>query len=220
MLQKLKESGCDVVQCSRYMSYDDHEEKIPLDDEILTGEKMLELFLANDFRMSWMVTGKLYKTDLNSKYRFDTTLVIWEDYLYTRQWLFENMNCSFCIASEPKYHYLQRPDSIMHSKIDSEKMKSYYVVRDSVPTVVIETSIYRQWHEWLLCTILFTYILFTSKTDGEKESYGKWVGELKKNFSVFNKNEHLSTKQKIAMNFCAIAPHVFYGVRRLIKRNG
>ena len=124
------------------------------------------------------------------------------------------------VVAYSKYHYYQKSDSIMHSAINARMMRSYAVVRDTVLEIILNTPSYRFWHEYFLCNLLFTYILSVTKTEVEKESYGKWVAELRKNFSVFNKNEHLSTKQKMTMIFCAIAPHVFYGVRRLIKRNG
>jgi glycosyltransferase involved in cell wall biosynthesis len=217
MLNRMHETDCDVIQCGRYISYDDHEEILKIKSEKLSGSAMLEAFLSPRVGISQTVWGKIYPAEMIRNHRFNEELKVWDDYLFNREIFFSNTDCTVLVLKEPKYHYYQDPESITHTAITEKKMRSYKIVQENIPEQIIKSSELYSWHEYFIYNLAFTYILSITKSGVAKDQYGYYINELRKAFLRFNTNSHFDIRHKMAMSFACIAPHTFYLVRKIIK---
>ncbi|SEW36942.1 Glycosyl transferase family 2 [Ruminococcaceae bacterium KH2T8] len=121
LLDLIRKNHADVASCSIYREFPNNPTIYNLKDEIYTGDNAACAVVDGGITDS--CCDKLWSLKIWQDYRFPTGRV-YEDYATVYKAL-EKAN-KIVVSSEPKYHYLCRPNSILQSH-DIEKMVNLWI---------------------------------------------------------------------------------------------
>ncbi len=121
LLSLIQKNGADVASCSIYREFPGNQEIRHLKDAIYTGEEAPCAVVDGGITDS--CCDKLWSTRIWESYEFPSGRV-YEDYATVYKALEKAEK--IVVSSEPKYHYLCRPNSILQSH-DIEKMVNLWV---------------------------------------------------------------------------------------------
>ena len=121
LLTLLESNNADVSSCSYYREFDDRQDLRILEDKIYRGDESASAVV--DGGITDALWDKLWKTDIIGSFRFPTGRV-YEDYAMVLK-ILESAK-TIAVSSQPKYHYLCRPNSILQSH-DVGKMVDLWV---------------------------------------------------------------------------------------------
>ena len=123
LLEQGEAAGADIVQCGLFFDYRDRSETRFTVPETYTAGAV-KTFTAADWRnFSNQVYNKLYRRKILGGAAFDPRYVVGEDFVFNLDAVRRAARMTFCTA--PKYHYLQRADSLCHRVRNAEELFSY-----------------------------------------------------------------------------------------------
>lgn len=123
LLEQGEAAGADIVQCGLFFEYGSRTEtRFTMPKTYTAGAA--KTFTAADWRhFSNQVYNKLYRRKILGGVAFDSRYIVGEDFVFNLDAVQRAARVTFCAA--PKYHYLQRADSLCHRVRSSEELFSY-----------------------------------------------------------------------------------------------
>lgn len=112
-----KQNDCEIAACHMRKAYEYCDEYDSCEEQVVmfdSSKACVHNFICNEHSMQGMCTNKLYLSAKFKEYRFDTTLKVNEDCLYTYE-VMSNCNKA-CMTTLPLYYWFIRSDSACHKK--------------------------------------------------------------------------------------------------------
>ena len=113
LLAKAREHGADLVQCATFFDEDTATAILNSPENDIAVRCRDELSLEFFKYLSGGTCSKLFKRERIEGVRYDESLTIGEDMRFNLDAIFASRLT--VLATEPKYHYVQRPGSACHS---------------------------------------------------------------------------------------------------------
>ena len=123
LLNAAIENGADIVQCAIFFDNQNRTDIIcsPSTDIIVRSEENMDSFFFS--HLSGGTSCKLYERDLIRSIRYNESFPIGEDMRFNLDALMRSKCTVLC--AQPKYHYVQHPESACNSAPTREKLTSY-----------------------------------------------------------------------------------------------
>ncbi len=206
----------DIIVCDTIMDYPDHK-------EILRSKLNYNKDIIRDYIVSYpMMCIKLVKKSVLEASDGFPKNMIYEDLCLSPTLV--NITNKIGFLSLPLYHYVQRPDSIMHQKDFSDKLYDIIKVLDNIYNNFKKNKTLEKYYqeiEYLYITHLLrsTTLRFLEYKDGEEKL--KIVNDIMdERFINWQKNPYLKKSSFKLRLICKLAYKKHYSIIKLLMKIG
>lgn len=158
-----------------------------------------------------VVWGKLYRTEIINKFRFNESCYVLEDVEFLTQMM---QNCTFTLSEYVGYYYRINPDSLITQGLNILKLSGSITCQNSCIQLLKGTDMEDRAYQFKYES-LFNWLIRTVNQDDWKELYQVIQKQILHDKKHIIHSHEISVKAKIVLYACGMSPLLAYNICKI-----